>query len=125
MNAAEWSRRSSSREGFAVANNYVLIYHSATGGGMAPSADEQAKVMQAWNDWFGKLDGALVDGGNPATQTRTIAANGSVSDEAHGPTGYSIIKADSLDDAVRLARGCPVLQDPGASVQVVETANVM
>lgn len=100
--------------------NYVLVYH---GGSMPESPEEGAKVMQAWNEWFQQLGDAVVDGGNPASATRTIAANGSVSD-ADGPSGYSIIKADSLDAAVELAKGCPVLQG-GASIQVVETFDAM
>lgn len=101
--------------------NYVLVYH---GGAMPESPEEGAKVMQAWTAWFGKLGDALVDGGNPASKSRTIAADGSVRDDASGPSGYSIIKADSLDAAVALAKGCPVLEG-GASVQVVETFNAM
>jgi hypothetical protein len=101
--------------------NYVLVYH---GGSMPESPEEGAKVMQAWNEWFQQLGDAVVDGGNPASATRTIAANGSVSDTADGPSGYSIIKADSLDAAVELAKGCPVLQG-GASIQVVETFDAM
>ena len=101
--------------------NYVLLYH---GGSMPESQEEGAKVMAAWTEWFGTLGGALVDGGNPASTSRTSGPDGSVRDDAAGPTGYSIIKADSLDAAVTLARGCPVLHG-GASVQVVETFEAM
>lgn len=101
--------------------NYVLVYH---GGSMPESPEEGAKVMQAWTDWFAKLGDALVDGGNPASKTRRIGADGSVSDDASGPSGYSILKADSLDAAVELAKGCPVLAG-GSSVQVVETFSAM
>jgi hypothetical protein len=101
--------------------NYVLVYH---GGGMPESPEEGAKVMEAWTAWFAKLGDAVVDGGNPASHTRTIAADGSVRDDPSGPSGYSIIKADSLDQAVALAKGCPVLQG-GASIQVVETFAAM
>jgi len=101
--------------------NYLLVFH---GGSMPESQEEGAQVMAAWTDWFGTLGDALVDGGNPASKSRTIAANGSVTDDASGPTGYSIIKADSLDAAVALAKGCPVLHG-GAAVQVVETFAVM
>jgi len=101
--------------------NYVLVYH---GGSMPESQEEGAKVMEAWTAWFGRLGDRLVDGGNPASKSRTIAASGSVTDDVAGPSGYSIIKADSLDEAVGLAKGCPVLHG-GASVQVVETFNAM
>jgi hypothetical protein len=40
------------------------------------------------------------------------------------PSGYSIIKADSLDAAVALAKGCPVLKG-GATIMVFETFNAM
>lgn len=101
--------------------NYVLVYH---GGGMPETPEEGAKVVQAWTEWFSVLGDALVDGGNPASKTRRIGANGSVSDDASGPSGYSILKADSLDAAVELAKGCPVLAG-GAYIQVVETFNAM
>ena len=39
-------------------------------------------------------------------------------------SGYSIIKADSMADAVKMAQGCPVLMG-GAKVMVFETFNVM
>lgn len=101
--------------------NYLLVYH---GGSMPQSEEEGARVMKAWTDWFTSLGEAVVDGGNPASRTKTIAANGSVSDDPAGPSGYSILKAGSLDEAVELAKGCPVLAG-GASVQVVETFEAM
>jgi YCII-related domain. len=101
--------------------NYVLVYH---GGSMPETPEAGAQVMKAWTDWFQALGDAVVDGGNPASRTKTIAPDGSVSDDANGPSGYSIIKADSLDAAVEIAKGCPVLQG-GASLQVVETFDAM
>jgi hypothetical protein len=102
-------------------SNYLLLYH---GGAMPETQEEQAQVMQAWTQWFGSLDGKVIDQGNPSGPSKTIAASGSVSTDTTGPSGYSIIKADSLDAAVALAKGCPVLHG-GASVQVVETFDVM
>ena len=103
-------------------SNFLLLYH---GGSRPEDPAEQAKVMEAWTDWFGKLGSALVDGGNPASQTREIGSDGSVTQLNGGaPTGYSIIKADNIDSAVALAKGCPVLQG-GASLQVVETMDAM
>jgi hypothetical protein len=102
--------------------NYLLVYH---GGSMPASPEEGAKVMQAWTAWFGVLGDKVVDGGNPVSQVKTIASNGSVSDGGVNPSsGYSLIKADSLDAAVALAKGCPVLGS-GASIEVAETFNAM
>jgi hypothetical protein len=102
--------------------NYLLVYH---GGGMPANPEETATVTKAWTDWFGVLGDALVDGGNPTSQVKTIAANGSVSDGGvNQSTGYSIIKAEDLDAAVALAKGCPVLLG-GASIEVAEVFAVM
>ncbi len=102
--------------------NFLLTFH---GGSMPESPEEGAKVMQAWTDWFGALGDKLVDGGNPISNVKTIAPNGSVSDGGtNHASGYSIIAAESLDAAVALAKGCPVLAG-GASVQVAETFPIM
>ena len=103
---------------------FVLLY---TGGGMPETEAEQAAVLQAWGAWFGRLGSALVDGGNPTSgQAKTIASDGTVSDGPVGTmsSGYSIIKADSLDPAVEAARRCPVLQS-GGQITVYETFPVM
>ncbi|MBD0378319.1 MAG: transcription initiation protein, partial [Flavisolibacter sp.] len=36
--------------------------------------------------------------------------------------GYIIVKADSVDEAVEMAKGCPVLQGEGNSVEVRKIA---
>ena len=104
--------------------NFLLLY---TGGGMPETEAEQAAVMQAWGVWYGGLGSAVVDGGNPFTpMAKRIASDGTVSDGPVGTmaSGYSIIKADSLDAAVETARRCPVLQG-GAQITVFETFPVM
>lgn len=94
---------------------------------MPETQAEQTAVMQAWVSWFGQLGSAVVDGGNPFSgQAKSIASDGSVSDGAaeKAASGYSILKADSLDAAVEMAKGCPVLQG-GAQITVFETFQVM
>ncbi|MEA2386606.1 MAG: hypothetical protein QOJ22_780 [Thermoleophilaceae bacterium] len=90
---------------------FVLIYK---GGGMADTEEEQQKQMAAWGEWFGGLGDAVVDMGNPFGASKSVGGNGGTS-----ATGYSIVSADSLDDAVGLANGCPILANNG-SVEVYE-----
>ena len=104
--------------------NFLLLY---TGGSMPESPAEQEAVMQAWGAWYGKIGNNLVDGGNPFTpKAKSISSNGNVSEGPVGElaTGYTIIKADSLDAAVAVARECPVLQG-GSKITVYETFPVM
>jgi hypothetical protein len=102
--------------------DYLLLY---AGGKMPESEEEQAAVMKAWDEWFHQLGGTLKDGGNPFTpQSKTVSSGGDVSDGGGSASGYSIITADSLDDATEKAKGCPVLQG-GANITVYETFAVM
>ncbi len=103
--------------------NYVLIY---TGGGQPATQAERDAVLKAWTAWFGKLGSNLVDPGNPFSgKVKSIATGGKTSDGAVGTmaTGYSIVKADSLDAAAEMAKGCPQLKD--GNVTVYETFQVM
>ena len=82
--------------------------------------------MAAWGQCYQGLGEAVVDGGNPISRSWTIASDGSVS-PGGGPnpiTGYSIIAADDMDDAVAAAKGCPILES-GGSVEVGETFRVV
>ena len=98
---------------------YVLAFH---GGGMAETEEEQAQVMAAWGAWMEGLGDKLVDPGNPAGESRTIQADGSVAEGggANPLSGYTLIEAGSLDEAVTLAKGNPIF-DSGGSIEVVET----
>jgi hypothetical protein len=90
---------------------YVLVYE----GGSAPETEAAQKaVMDEWMAWFGSLGAAVVDGGAPFGPAKTVASDGSVSDgTAAALTGYSIVEASSLEDAVAKAKGCPVLTSGG------------
>ena len=104
---------------------FLLTYHNPDFTGLQPTPEQRDKSMQAWTTWFGQLGGALVDGGQPVGQTKTVAANGSAGDgSSNRVTGYSIINVDSIDQAVNASKMCPVLAD-GGSVEVSQLLDVM
>ena len=93
--------------------SYVFAYSG--GNGLAADDAERSAQLAKWGQWFGQLGSAVVDGGAPTGAAKTVGTGGSVSDGgSRGLTGYSIISADSLDSAVELAKGCPVLETGGA-----------
>ncbi len=101
---------------------YLLLF---SGGRMPEGEAEQATVMKAWEGWFTELGPAVADQGNPFTSdAKRISSGGSVSDTPASASGYSVIEADSLDLATKLASGCPVLKG-GADITVFETFEVM
>ena len=98
---------------------FLFIYH---GGGMPDTPEEGAKVMQAWEDWLDDISDSIIDSGHPVGQSSTVMADDSVVDDggANPATGYGLFEAASLDDALDLARNCPILAS-GGSVEVAET----
>jgi hypothetical protein len=102
----------------AIMAKFLLI---TRGGSMPTSPEEAAKVMEAWTAWFTRIGPAILDPGNPVSQVRTIAADGSVAPgNADSITGYTIVDAEHLDAAVALAKGAPL--GAGMSIEVAETA---
>jgi hypothetical protein len=102
--------------------NYLLAYR---GGATAETDAEREKLMAAWGAWFRKLDGAIVDPGNPFAGSASVGSDGTVGEKvASGLTGYSVLKADSLAGATDLAKGCPILQS-GGTIDVYEAHAVM
>jgi hypothetical protein len=103
--------------------DFVLLY---SGGSMPETEEEQAQALKAWQTWLGEVGDAVKDEGNPFTPAaKRIGSDGAVSD-ASGElaTGYTIIRAGSLDEATTIAKGSPVLRG-GGSVTIYETFEVM
>lgn len=104
--------------------NFLLLY---SGGKMPETQAEQAAVLKEWEAWFGQLGPDLVDAGNPFTpKAKNVSSTGQVGEGPIGSlaSGYSVIKADSLDKAVARAKTCPVLKG-GAKISVYETFSAM
>jgi hypothetical protein len=99
--------------------NYVLVF---IGGSVPETEAAQQQVMADWGAWYGGLGAAVVDPGTPFGPSKTVAADGSVSDGAASAlTGYTILTADSLDAATEMSKGCPILADGAGSIEVYET----
>lgn len=106
-----------------MATTFVLLY---SGGRMPEGEEESRQVMAAWESWLGKYHDSIPDAGNPFTPAaKRIGPDGSVGEApAGGPSGYTVLKTESLDEAVSIAKGCPVLLG-GASITVYETFDAM
>jgi hypothetical protein len=104
--------------------DYVLLYDG--GGKMPETPEEQKQVMDAWGAWYTALGSAVKDPGNPFSGARkSIAVDGAVSDGGGSDvSGYTIVTADSLDEAVTMAKDCPVLQG-GTGITAHETFEIM
>lgn len=101
---------------------YLFVYH---GGKESETEEELAKALDDWGNWFGSMGAAVIDGGNPVNGLCTVNPDGSItSDIGTNPaSGYSLIEAADLDDAVAKAKGCPILTG-GGSIEVAEAIDM-
>ncbi len=100
-------------------SRFLLVF---TGGGMPETPEEQEAVMAAWGRWYQDLGQAVTDPGNPLGTAKNIAG-GAVTDGAVSSppaSGFTILNADSMDAAVEMARGCPILEGNNGQVTVYE-----
>ena len=80
------------------------------------------EVMEAWGKWFASIGDKMVDPGNPLGSGREISPTGTkeLPLGMESLTGYCIINADNLDDAEKIAQGCPII----TSVRVYEAMSM-
>ena len=76
------------------------------------------EIMDAWSNWFASLGDKIVDIGSPFGPGREITHAGTkeLPHDMGAITGYTIINAESIDDAVKIAQDCPII----TSVRVYE-----
>jgi hypothetical protein len=80
------------------------------------------EIGQAWMTWFHTHADRMIDSGNPMGVGAEVTPNATDQIEP-GPdsfTGYSILNADSMDEAIDLARTNPMI----TSVVVYELARM-
>jgi hypothetical protein len=97
--------------------NYIIAYH---GGGKPESPEAGAKHMADWKAWIGGLGDAAVNPGTPLGKSRIVSSVGISDDGGPNPmSGFSVVKADSMEAALEMAKACPFL-DLGGTLEVAE-----
>ena len=91
---------------------FVVIYH-APQDAMAQTAnqspEDQAKGMEQWMNWANKVGDKLVDLGQPLMNGQALTPGGNSHSSSANVAGYSILQAESLDEAKRLLLDHPHL----------------
>ena len=110
---------------------FVLLFRMDITTPEAQPTPEQMEIyMKDWMEWINDIStcGQLADGGNHLSNQGTVLiSNQRLTEEPYtsnneSVTGYIIILAENRNDAVSIARKCPILQGEGTSVDVRETA---
>jgi len=109
-------------------DEFILIFRHEDG--LKVASPEQIQVwMQQTRDWMGGIAARnkLVGGnGLPFADAKVVMNRNNKKVVTNGPFGeiketiggYIIVKAESVEEAVEFAKGSPVLQGDGNSVEV-------
>jgi len=106
---------------------FLLLFRTDYDKVSKASPDQAEAMMKKWMDWLGGIaaQNKLTSKGNRLqssgriVKSDAIVTNGPYTDIKESIGGYTIIKADNYDEAVEMAKGCPVLL-AGGNVEVRE-----
>ena len=95
-------------------SKYVFVYHApmTPADATPPSPEQMEAVMGEWMAWAGTVGEGMVDFGTPLADGVRVTPDGT-SPSTREVSGYSIIEAASMDQALELARNHPHLNMPG------------
>jgi hypothetical protein len=106
-------------------NEFALIFRNDFHPEAKYSPDELQNIMQQWQTWMGGMaaNGQLANGGNrlggdgKTVKPSAVVTNGPYAEIKEMITGFIVVKADTIDGAAELAKGCPILH-AGGNVEV-------
>ncbi len=95
--------------------NFMIAYY----GGKKPSSKEEGMAhMEKWKAWIEGLGETVINPGTPLPVSKIVASS-SVQDDndPNSMNGFAVIKAESIDAAVEIAKSDPFL-DMGGKIRV-------
>jgi hypothetical protein len=106
---------------------YLLIFRTDYKNMQKNSPEEMQSMTKRWMDWIGGISAKnkLADRGNrlasggKVVRPDNVITDGPYSEIKESVGGYTLIKVDSYEEAVEIAKGCPIL-NIGGNVEVRE-----
>lgn len=104
---------------------FLCMQRSLPGGEDAKPSQEDMQAMYAkFGEWKAKFEANVVDMGGKLGDGKLVAdpsaSDGPFVEVKELVGGYMILSADSLEEAIEVARSMPGLVRPGSGVEVVE-----
>lgn len=100
---------------------FILVY---LGGEHPSDPEEQKRHFEKYMEWLHGLGNAVISPANPFKKTVTLKPDTSVSEgSTTAMSGYTILEADSLEEALDMSKSCPFLEI-GGTLEVSELAEM-
>jgi hypothetical protein len=101
--------------------DFLFVYRNGTDAHGKMTPEQMQQHMQKWHDWIneGFRLGWMVNAGDGLKKEgrvvngKKVVTDGPFVESKEIVGGFSIVRADSLDAAAELAKGCPVLLTGG------------
>jgi len=99
---------------------FMMLFRHVPDPSYAPSQEDIQNEIKKWQDWIGGIaaQGKFDSTNQLGSEGKVVKADGTITDGPYAEVkeiigGYIIVKAESEDEAVEMAKGCPILQIGG------------
>ena len=106
----------------------MMIFRNDYNPSFKPSPEQMQASIKQWQDWIGGIaaQGKFLSTNRLGFEGKTLKPNNVIADGPYAEVkeivgGYILVKATNIDEAMKLAEGCPILNIGGH----VEVRNVM
>lgn len=108
--------------------DFLLVFRTELGQMPKASPEQMQAMAKKWMDWFGSIaaqnklsdrGNRLVPGVGKVVRPNNVVTDGPFMEIKETIGGYAMVKANSVEEAAELAKGCPIFTY-GGSVEVRE-----
>ena len=106
----------------------MMIFRNDYNPSFKPTSEQMQESIKQWQDWIGGIaaQGKILSTNRLGFEGKTLKPNNIIADGPYAEVkeivgGYILIKATNIDEAMKLAEGCPILNIGGH----VEVKNVL
>jgi hypothetical protein len=107
---------------------FMMIFRNNYNPSFKPSPEQMQASIKQWQDWIGGIaaQGKFLSTNRLGFEGKTLKPNNVIADGPYAEVkeivgGYILVKATNIDEAMKLAEGCPILNIGGH----VEVRNVL
>lgn len=95
---------------------FMMIFRHTPMANFQMSPEQMQAEIKKWQDWIGGIaaQGKFVSTNQLGFEGKTLLPNKTITDGPYAEVkeivgGYVIVTASSIDEAIKLAEGCPIL----------------
>ena len=106
---------------------FVLIFRTTTSPEFKPSAEQVQGMMESWMKWMGNIaaENKLASNGSrlgfaeaKVVRPGNVVTDGPFSEIKEFINGYVVVRTNTVEEAVDIAKECPIVKGGGGSVEV-------